>query len=425
MFRVLSKNSSHKKNSNCRDSKYSASRFQTPSAFIIKNSYFCSEKIIGMELNKIVKSLQEYSPLKLAGSWDNVGLLAEPSKPQKIQNVMLTIDLTETVLEEAIAAKANMIISYHPPVFSAMKKFTTASREGRVLLRAIEEKIAIFSPHSALDAILGGINDWVLEGVLGNNGNFQCLTPHKQDDGLVKIVVFVPHSVDIVDFISQLSTIQGCGQIGNYTKCSFSIDGTGSFYGSDESNPTVGKKGQFETVQEKRLEMLCPRNQLGEVTKMIKKIHPYETPAFDVYPQETVVTKDGPGEGRIVKLKEKLPLVDVIERVKKHLNLTILRLAIPSTYNSKEEVTIGSIAVCVGSGAGVLKGVRADLYLSGEMSHHDILAAVASGATVLLTEHTNCERGYLQVYKKALDKMFDNQLQISISNKDKDPIQFC
>jgi hypothetical protein len=174
-----------------------------------------------------------------------------------------------------------------------MKKITTASREGRVLLRAIEEKIAIYSPHSALDAILGGINDWVLEGVLGNNGTLQCITPHKQDDGLVKIVVFVPHSVDIVDFISQMSTIPGCGQIGtffryvtfltcqgNYSKCSFSIDGTGSFYGSDEANPAVGKKQTFETVQEKRLEMLCPRNQLGEVGKMIKKIHPYEVNYF-------------------------------------------------------------------------------------------------------------------------------------------------
>jgi putative NIF3 family GTP cyclohydrolase 1 type 2 len=92
-------------------------------------------------------------------------------------------------------------------------------------------------------------------------------------------------------------------------------------------------------------------------------------------------------------LNDKLPLTEVIERVKKHLNLSTLRLAIPATYNSKEDITIGSIAVCVGSGASVLKGVKADLFLTGEMSHHDILAAIANGTTVLLTEHTNCERG--------------------------------
>jgi len=375
-------------------------------------------------LKDVVSKLEQHAILKYAGSWDNVGLLVEPSTNTNIKKIMLTIDLTEPVFSEAVDKGANMIICYHPVIFHAIKKLNTSSKESRIMIKAIEKQIAIWSPHSALDAITGGINDWILQGVVKPDSplSFESVTPYKGENNLSKVVVFIPMSMDIVQFLQQVSTIPGCGTIGNYTQCSFSTKGNGTFMGNDESNPTIGKKNNLEDVEERKFEIVCPKSQLPQLITLIKKVHVYETPAFDIFPLENVALKSGPGEGRLVKLHEKSPLMEIIERVKKHFNLRTVRLAYPTKYANQSEVQISSIAVCAGSGGSVLKGVKADLFITGELSHHEILAAIANNTSVILTEHTNCERGYLTVYKQILAKMLNENIDIMVSETDKDPI---
>jgi len=181
--------------------------------------------------------------------------------------------------------------------------------------------------------------------------------------------------------------------IGNYKQCSFNIEGTGTFFGNEASNPAVGEKGKLEKVKEIRLEMVCAKSKLAEIAQTIKKFHPYETPGWEVYALVPAVSNTT-GQGRIVKFDSKVALVNVISKVKELFGLKYIRVATPENSKAYESIFVQSVALCAGSGASVLRGVQAHVYLTGEMGHHEILDATANGTTVILCEHTNTERGY-------------------------------
>lgn len=216
-------------------------------------------------LPTLVKKLTSFAPLHLAGSWDNVGLLVEPSEKIPLSKVMLTIDLTERVLDEAIAAGTNAIIAYHPPIFSAMKRLTQSDVKQRIITRAIENKIAIFSPHTTWDSIDGGINDWLAECFSEQNGgpgvdSREPIQPQMYYPASAshKVAVYCPNEDGQVDRMRQGLSSLGCGKFNNYSECSFAASGTGTFLGNDQSNPAIGARGQLESVSESKLEMLWP-----------------------------------------------------------------------------------------------------------------------------------------------------------------------
>lgn len=260
----------------------------------------------GTPLPQVVKAMEEIAPSSIAETWDNVGLLVEPSSPHHINKVMLTNDLTESVLEEAISNVSNMVISYHPPLFTAFKRLSGSKWKDRIVVRAIENRIAIYSPHTSCDAVVGGVNDWMLE-------------------------------------------------------------------------PFQGKK-QF----------------------------------LDPDPNQTH------GMGRICYLSTPLTLSDIVKKSKEHFNVSYIRIG-----KSKEvslETMISSIAVCAGSGSSVLRGVEADLYITGEMSHHEVLDAVSCGKIIILCEHSNTERGYLLKLRKEIELKLENQVEVCVSITDADPL---
>jgi len=369
-----------------------------------------------MNYKAIVKKLQEFAPLKLAEKWDNVGLLIEPYTPKEINKILLTNDLTEDVLEEAINSNINFILSYHPPIFSPLKRLNVQNVKERIVIRAIEEKIAIYSPHTAFDSVKGGINDWLAEGLgEGNVSVIQSYSEHAE----LKLVVFVPK--ENVDTLRSALSDVGVGVIGNYSQCSFNIEGVGTFFGNESSNPVIGTKSKYETVSEIRLEMVFNRSKMQKVIEVIKKVHPYETPAWDVYQLEAMPV-EGTGQGRLVTLNNRITLAELVERVKKHLRLPHVRLATGSSTKSKEELQIKTIALCAGAGDQVISKTKADVYLTGEMRHHDVLAAVEKGTSVILTEHSNSERGYLLNLKGKLQQLFEEKIDIEISKKDADPL---
>ena len=143
-----------------------------------------------MDLGEVVSRLGKFAPLSLAAEWDNVGLLVEPTGPHVVKKILLTNDLTEPVLHEAVQKEANMVLSYHPPIFSPLKRLTSQSFKERIIVKAIEHKIAVYSPHTAFDAIQGGVNDWLASGL--GEGDVEALQPSKEAVSMSKVSVSVP-----------------------------------------------------------------------------------------------------------------------------------------------------------------------------------------------------------------------------------------
>jgi len=376
-------------------------------------------------LGKLVEALKSLAPVELAGSWDNVGLLLQPSQKNPVSLIVLTIDLTEQVLDEIIRIKkekgtegTTMIVSYHPPIFQSMKRLTQADVKQRIVIRCIENQCAIYSPHSALDSVAGGINDWLAQGLgEGHSEVLQSLSFPKGSNYTHKVVVYVPE--DCIDTLRSALADIGVGVVGAYKQCAFYNPGVGSWFATDASNPVVGERNMLEKHSECRLEMNCGKRQLVELEKVIRSVHPFEEPAWEAYPLADIPSSTT-GSGRVRVLSEAVELRTLIDRVKAMLNLKTVRLAVSPKHSL--QTAVKRVAMCAGSGGSVVKSARADVYLTGEMSHHEVLDALAKGTSVILCEHTNTERGYLPVFKTMLEERLQGKIDVHIATTDADPL---
>jgi len=369
-------------------------------------------------LDELVAALQRIAPLKLAAEWDNVGLLVAPSQPQPIARALLTIDLTEPVLEEAIERGAGLVVAYHPPIFKPLSRLTSEAAKSRLVLRAIERGMAVYSPHTALDAAPGGVNDWLAEGL--GEGERRPIEPHADlpPSERFKLVVFVP--ADDVDRLRDALSAAGAGVIGNYSHCTFNLAGQGTFLGGETTDPAVGRRGRLERVDEVHMEMVCSAEAMPAAVRTLVEQHPYEEPAYEIYALAPR-PRHNTGQGRVVTLREPAPLTAIVDRIKRHLGLEHVRLAVGD--GRTEDAPIRTIALCPGAGGSVLTGEAADLYLTGEMRHHDVLDANARGTSVILTDHTHTERGYLPTLRRRLADELDGRLDVTIAEQDADPLR--
>lgn len=373
------------------------------------------------------RSMQQIAPLELAESWDNVGLLVG-SPDRKINGpILLTIDLTERVLAEAVKAHAAAIVAYHPPLWDPIKRLTTHTPRGRILLGAIEARIAIYSPHTALDAANGGLTDWLCEGISGSakvghiDGDSRALSPHirRDEHQQVKLVTFVPASH--VEALRNALATAGAGIIGNYQVCSFSTPGTGTFLAQEGADPVVGEVGQLEQASELRLEMVCSKSALPLAIETLSRFHPYETPAIDVFELLGIPDRHG-GPGRRLVLDRPATLAQLAERLKKFLGIQVVNIANINGAGG-EDKPVARIGVCPGSGASLAKTARADncdVFVTGEMKHHEVLDALNSGMSVILAGHTNTERGYLPRLAKRIESLMPGATTI-VSQCDRSP----
>ncbi|MBL8729357.1 MAG: Nif3-like dinuclear metal center hexameric protein [Planctomycetes bacterium] len=255
-------------------------------------------------LAEVLDILHEIAPLELAAEWDNVGLLLQPNRrPGRVRRVLLTIDLGDAVVAEAKRARADLVVSYHPPIFQPLRRLRHDDAKGRTLLLAAAAGLPVYSPHTALDAAPSGLADWLAAGVLGG---------------------------------AAPKELRPCGD------------------------------GEF---------------------------------------------------GRIVKLERPLPMATLLTRLRRHLGVRNLQLAKPA----QRRAAVRTVAVAAGAGGSVLRGAAADVYVTGEMSHHDALAAVAAGTTVVLAGHSNTERGFLPVLRKRLRAAFGGDLDVGLARADRDP----
>lgn len=365
-----------------------------------------------MQLRKLLEILQQTAPEHLAEDWDEVGLHVGDQE-QNVSRALLCIDLTEAVLAEAVRKKVQLILAYHPPIFAPIKRLTMQHWKQRVLIECIRRRIAVYSPHTALDAAEGGVNDWLASGV--GAGHVSVIDPVQELEVMCKLAVFSPATH--LDAIRRAMSQAGAGRIGQYSDCSFNLAGFGTFRGSEQSNPTVGKAGRFETVEEIRLEMVCPDHRLDAVIEALRTAHPYEEPAFDVYPLAPPANRARKGQGRLVELDQAVSPITLAGRIKRHLGVTKLEVA----FSAKRK-KLRTIALCAGAGASVLQqAADADCYLTGEMRHHDMLDAVERGVAVVLAGHTQTERPYLAHYRKCLAALTRGQVAWSVSRSDRPP----
>lgn len=345
-----------------------------------------------MDLKTVLDVLEQLAPLSLAESWDNVGLLVEPSKQHPIKTILLTNDLTVDVMDEAEAMTCDLIVSYHPPLFRPFKRLVQKDWKQQLAIRAIESGIAVFSPHTSWDSVKGGLNDWLIEGV--GNGQVSVLSQ----------ALCSAHQKHRLEF-----TVRNEEGLDNILKDMRKTEKSETFQYSI-----------LRTEEEAQQVILnCPSSELTPTVQAILGNTTARQSLNIIQVQQPPLL--GCGQGRHVVLDEPISIAVALQRMKKHLGLPYLRLALGNQKTLDSAVK--SVAVCAGSGASVLQGVKADLYITGEMSHHEVLDAVSKGTSVILSEHSNSERGFLSVFKERLSAHLPESVTIIISQKDKDPLQ--
>ena len=356
-------------------------------------------------------ALESIAPTAHAADWDNVGLLVG-RRDAKVGHVLLTIDLTSDVLAEAVASGADAIVSYHPPIFSPLKRLDDSTETGRLMLGLIGAGISVYSPHTALDVAPDGMTEWLASAIGdGESSPLECARQSRPGEAN-KIVTYVPS--EHVNTVRMAMAAAGAGVIGDYTHCSTAIENQGTFFGGDSTSPAAGEAGKLEHVSEQRLMMVSSDAALAGSIAALRDAHPYEEPPVHVIPLASHPIHDS-GMGRVVRLANAQTTADIVTRLKSSLGVDHLRVA----DGGVESHSV--VACCPGAGGSLVDTARAagaTLFVTGEMRHHDVLAAKASGMTIMLAGHTNTERGYLPALRDRVASMMpDCDVTVSISDE--------
>ena len=358
----------------------------------------------------ICAALDRFAPPQLAAEWDNVGLLFGNAETE-VRHLLTCLTVTGEVADEAIESGAQLIVSHHPILFRGAKRLIASSAEGKFLWPLARAGVSIYSPHTAFDNCAGGINDIIAQRLALVDVKPLRPTSSRQ----FKVVVFTPDAD--LQKVSDAMFAAGAGDIGQYSQCSFRLPGTGTFFGSDATNPTVGQKGRREEVSEQRLEVVCPESLLAAVLQAMRQTHSYEEPAYDVYPLQP--SASATGEGRLGKLASPESLAGLARRVKMGLNANAVQIV------GDEAQLIERVAIACGAAGEFLSDairVSADVFLTGEMRFHDGLAAKSQGIALLLPGHYATERPAVDVLAKKLQAEWPG-LNVWASRRESDPVK--
>lgn len=316
-----------------------------------------------MIINDVIAHLEELAPLKYAEDFDNVGLLVG-NKNNKLSGVLVTLDTLESVVDEAIEKNCNLIVSFHPIIFKGLKKITGKSYVERTVLKAIENNISIYAIHTALDNALEGVNSIICDKL--NLKNKKILIP--KSNTIKKLTTYVPIK-DAEDLRNDLFNA-GAGHIGNYSNCSFNVDGTGTFKGNEDSNPKVGKINKLHKEEETKLTLTFESHHESNVLKALIENHPYEEVAYEII---TLNNKNQTkGMGMIGELESELNETDFLNLLKKTFETPVIR---HSDFTTKP---IKKVAVLGGSGSFAIQQAQsagADAFVTADLKYHDFFTA--------------------------------------------------
>ena len=346
-----------------------------------------------MQLKEISQFIENIAPLSFQESYDNAGLIiGHPD--DEISGILITLDVTEDIIDEAIRKKLNLIIAHHPIVFSGIKKLNGRTYIERCVEKAIKNDIAIYAAHTNLDSVFGGVNSKICE-KLGLQ-NCRILVPAQNH--LKKLVTFVP--INQAESVKNALFEAGAGHIGNYDSCSFSLNGTGSFRGNDQTNPFVGKKNQLHFEEEIRIETIFPVHIQSNVINALLNAHPYEEVAYDIYSLDNEYQQSGIGMiGELVNPTDEMIF---LLKLKEIFNCKVVK------HTELKGKPIKKVAVCGGSGSGYLnyaKAQKADIFISGDFKYHQFFDAEQQ---IIIAEigHYESEQFTKEVFYELLTKKF-------------------
>jgi dinuclear metal center YbgI/SA1388 family protein len=316
-----------------------------------------------MKISEIVAHLESFAPPSLQESYDNSGLIVG-DRSSDIRSVLISIDVTEEVIDEAAGMKAGMIISHHPVLFTPLKRITGQDHVERCIIRAIRENIALYAMHTNLDAVCKGVNSRICEKLRLQD----CRILLPAEDQLRKLVFFIP--IDHGRAVREKIFEAGAGHIGNYDQCSFNAKGEGTFRGSGETNPYVGEKGIMHTEEEFRVETIFPKHLEKKIIQTLLREHPYEEVAYDIYPLANEYREAG--SGMIGTLASPMDEKEFLQLLKDTFRTGTIR------HTPLLEKEIKTVAVCGGSGSFLLghaMNLNADVFVSGDFKYHQFFDA--------------------------------------------------
>ena len=316
-----------------------------------------------MKIKEIISCIESYAPLSFQESYDNSGLITGDPE-QETNSALLTIDVTEEVIDEALKHKCSLIISHHPLIFRPIKKLSDNSWVSRCIIKSIRNNIALYAAHTNIDAIKLGVNARISEKI--GLTNTSILIPRREE--LRKLVFFVPLSH--ADKVRTKIFEAGAGHIGNYDQCSFNTQGEGTFRGSEDSNPFVGTKGELHIEKEIKVETIYPVYREPSVIRAMLEAHPYEEVAYDIYPLANLYNQAG--SGMIGELNEPVNETIFLKKLKEIFRTGIIR---HSEFLRKK---IKKVAVCGGSGGQFLEHAinrGAGIYITSDIRYHQFFDA--------------------------------------------------
>lgn len=368
-----------------------------------------------MVIDKLIKNIEEWAPPGAAWDRDNVGLLVG-SGENEIKNVFLCLELNEQALKEAVKKNCNFIFTHHPFIFNPIKKLDFQKDSKAALIeKLIKNNISLYAAHTNFDFSYGGVSFQLAEALNLQNVKFL----NKFEANQFKLVVFVPEKNAAE--VSQAVFNAGGGIIGQYSECSFRLNGKGTFKGSLKSSPAVGKKNVSEKIDETRLEFTINSWNLSKAINALLRVHPYEEPAYDVYPLKN--SNVNFGEGTIGTLKKEMSEDEFIRFTCKSLNLPGIR------YTKGNRKKIYTVALCGGAGSDLInKAISsgADAFITADIKYHAFLDAENK---ILLIDagHYETEIGSLNAVKERFENFFaagKEKIKVNIFSGSTNPVKF-
>ncbi|MCJ8163517.1 Nif3-like dinuclear metal center hexameric protein [Pontibacter sp. E15-1] len=362
------------------------------------------------KIREIIEVLEGLAPLRYQESYDNAGLQTGDAAAEAT-GVLVTLDCTEEVLDEALQKGCNLVVAHHPVIFKGLKTLTGRTYVERTIIKAIKNNIAIYASHTNLDNVLQGVNTKIADKLELREQRILVSKPHT----LMQLAVFVP--VGFTEDVLAALHKAGAGHIGEYSDCSFQVTGTGRFKPSAQANPTVGEAGKPEHVQENRVEVIFPAYLQAKVLTALKQAHPYEEVAHYLYALEN--QNQEVGIGMIGNLAEPLTEEAFLGYLKNKMQLQGLR------YTPVGGKAIQRVAVCGGAGSFLLKDAlrqKADAFVTGDFKYHEFFDAEGQ-LLVADIGHYESEVYTKEIFYDTISKNFPN-FAVLISEVNTNPVRY-
>jgi len=378
--------------------------------FIFVKYYFNKTITNHMIIQDVINHLEDYAPLAYAEAFDNVGLLVG-DKQNEVTGVLVTLDTLEAVVDEAIEKNCNLIVSFHPIIFKGLKKLTGKNYVERTVLKAIKNDIAIYAIHTALDNHINGVNDIICAQLKLNNR--KILIPQAQT--IKKLTTYVPKN-EAENLRNAIFKV-GAGAIGNYNHCSFNVEGVGTFNGNENSNPTIGEKGNTHFEKETQVSITFSKHLESKVIKALHKNHTYEEVAYEITTLEN--KNQNIGIGKIGELQTAMEETEFFTYLKQNMNVNVIR------HSNLLNKSIKKVAVLGGSGSFAIsaaKAMGADVFITADLKYHDFFQAENN---IILADigHYESEQYTKNGIVAHLTKKISN-FAIILSNINTNPVQY-